>query len=158
MDKHYHIWRLSMSGTAWFFTRSWRRPGVQANVGNQFAKSDAAPGPRWAYKLAAPGQGRCSTMALTCMRHPPGPLPPRSSNPDFRFHLCPRANGNILRERGKSPLRARCEILRCVHPAVDIDADTQLVRRHTQYVRPVSRTVHPPIHQLTGHLLGHIFP
>ena len=36
VDKHYHIWRLSTSFTAWFFARSWRRHGVQADVQNQF--------------------------------------------------------------------------------------------------------------------------
>ena len=38
MDHHYHIWRLSRTCTAWFFTQGWKIPDTtRATPWNQFA-------------------------------------------------------------------------------------------------------------------------
>ena len=36
-DEHYHIWRMSSTGTAWFFTQNWRGIGLKVPPLNQFA-------------------------------------------------------------------------------------------------------------------------
>ena len=36
-EKHYHIWRLSRTCTAWFFTQGWKIPDTtRATPANQF--------------------------------------------------------------------------------------------------------------------------
>ena len=39
MDKanHYHIWRMSLPGTAFFFTQNWKGIGLKVWPRNQFA-------------------------------------------------------------------------------------------------------------------------
>ena len=66
-DDHYHIWRMSQTGTSWFCTQTWRGIGLKVWQVNQFASQGRGRGARGL------GRGRTARPALV-----PGAEVPRT--------------------------------------------------------------------------------